>query len=146
MLTHRLNKDALDNLFSQIRTRGGLNDHPTPLNALFRIRMTILGKNQCDLKNNQHEKEPEEAIFLTASVLKHVNATTDALTLREIGEKEDLTANESTSSVAIPSTSPWEPKSVEVALNGLESSRMGGEENFENISWFGGLHSEKRPH
>lgn len=54
VLTHRLNQDALDNLFSQIRTRGGLNDHPTPLNALFRIRMTILGKNQCDLKNNQH--------------------------------------------------------------------------------------------
>lgn len=65
-------------------------------------------------------KKNHRRIFLTASVLKHVNATTDALTLREIGEKEDLTANESTSSVAIPSTSTWEHKSVEVALNGLE--------------------------
>ncbi|CAI6371651.1 unnamed protein product [Macrosiphum euphorbiae] len=33
LLTSKINQDALENLFSQVRSRGGLNDHPTPLNA-----------------------------------------------------------------------------------------------------------------
>jgi len=45
LLTSKINQDALENLFSQLRSRGGLNDHPSPLNALFRLRMIILGKN-----------------------------------------------------------------------------------------------------
>lgn len=45
ILTHRLNQDCLENFFSQIRTRGGLHDHSSPLNALYRIRMIVLGKN-----------------------------------------------------------------------------------------------------
>ncbi|CAI6358180.1 unnamed protein product [Macrosiphum euphorbiae] len=45
ILTSKVNQDALENLFSQLRTRGGLNDHPSPLNALYRLRMIILGKN-----------------------------------------------------------------------------------------------------
>lgn len=44
ILTHRVNQDALENFFSQLRTRGGLDDHPSPLNALHRMRMVILGK------------------------------------------------------------------------------------------------------
>lgn len=44
ILTIKLNQDILENLFSQIRTRGGLNDHPTPLHAIHRLRMIILGK------------------------------------------------------------------------------------------------------
>jgi len=44
LLTSKINQDALENLFSQLRSRGGLNDHPSPLNALFRIRLIILGK------------------------------------------------------------------------------------------------------
>jgi len=34
MLTCKINQDALKNVFSQLRGRGGLDDHPTPLNAL----------------------------------------------------------------------------------------------------------------
>ena len=41
-----MNQDvALENLFSQIRTQGGLDGHPTPLNALYRLRMIMLGKD-----------------------------------------------------------------------------------------------------
>lgn len=36
LLTHKLNQDALENIFSQLRTRGGLNDHPSPLDVLNR--------------------------------------------------------------------------------------------------------------
>jgi hypothetical protein len=43
LLTTKVNQDALENLFSQIRTCGGLDDHPTPLNALFRLRIIMLG-------------------------------------------------------------------------------------------------------
>lgn len=45
LLTSKVNQDALENLFSQLRSRGGLNDHPSPLNALHMLRMIILGKN-----------------------------------------------------------------------------------------------------
>jgi len=41
-----VNQDSLESFFSLIRSRGGLNDHPTTLNALYRIRIIVLGKNQ----------------------------------------------------------------------------------------------------
>ena len=37
LLTSKINQDALENLFCQLRSRGGLNDHPSPLNALHRF-------------------------------------------------------------------------------------------------------------
>lgn len=52
MMTKKLNQDALENFFSQLRTRGGLDDHPTPLQALYRIRMIILGKNPGIIQKN----------------------------------------------------------------------------------------------
>lgn len=62
LLTSRINQDALENLFSQIRSRGGLNDHPSPLNALFRIRLIILGKNPdiVSYQSNTADKNDEE--------------------------------------------------------------------------------------
>jgi hypothetical protein len=47
ILTHKVNQDSLENFFSQIRTRGGLDDHSTPLNALNRIRIIILDRFEC---------------------------------------------------------------------------------------------------
>ena len=44
LVTHRLNQDALENFFSQVRNKGGLHDHPSPLNAIHRIRLIVLGK------------------------------------------------------------------------------------------------------
>jgi len=70
ILTRRLNQDALENFFSQLRTRGGLNDHPTPLNALYRIRMMILGKTPGIVvsHSNTVDNEPDE--FLMATLMK----------------------------------------------------------------------------
>ncbi|KAJ8882807.1 hypothetical protein PR048_014621, partial [Dryococelus australis] len=36
ILTHKLNQHCLEIFFSQKRTKGGLNDHPTPINAIYR--------------------------------------------------------------------------------------------------------------
>jgi hypothetical protein len=45
ILIHSLNQDSLVSFFSTIRSRGGLHDHPTPLNAMYRIRIVVFGKN-----------------------------------------------------------------------------------------------------
>lgn len=64
ILTHRLNQDVLENIFSQLRTRGGLNDHPSPLNALQRLKMIILGKSsQLQLGTNTTDKSSDEFII-----------------------------------------------------------------------------------
>jgi len=73
LLTSKINHDALENLFSQLRSRGGLNDHPSPLNALFRIRLIILGKNPCIVSNysNTADKNVEE--FMIAKALQKID-------------------------------------------------------------------------
>lgn len=74
LLTTKINQDALENFFSQLRTKGGLNDHPTPLNALYRIRMILLGKNPgISSKSNTHDDNKEE--YLLSKVFKEVDIT-----------------------------------------------------------------------
>lgn len=51
ILTSKLKQDALENLLCEIRSRSGLNDHPTLLNALCRFRMIILGKSLPQFKH-----------------------------------------------------------------------------------------------
>lgn len=43
LCTHKVNQDSLENFFFQIRQRGSTDDHPSPLNAIYRMRMIILG-------------------------------------------------------------------------------------------------------
>jgi len=73
LLTSKSNQDALENLFGQLRTRGGLNDHPSPLNALYRLRMIILGKNPgvVSTSSNTNDKNQEE--FMVANTFKQIN-------------------------------------------------------------------------
>lgn len=66
ILTHKVNQDALENLFSQLRTRGGNNDHPSPLQAIHHLRMIILGKNPGTLNTNTRNENMEEYIFASA--------------------------------------------------------------------------------
>ncbi|KAJ8867229.1 hypothetical protein PR048_031028 [Dryococelus australis] len=51
ILTYRLKQYCLENLFGQIRTRGGLNDHSSPIDALNRLRIIILGKSPGIVQN-----------------------------------------------------------------------------------------------
>lgn len=75
ILTHKLNQDSLENLFSQLRTRGGLDDHPTPMNALYRLRMMILGKNPGLVQSNTNTVDRAQEEFIVAKVLKSVEVS-----------------------------------------------------------------------
>lgn len=68
ILTHRLNQDSLENFFSQIRSRGGLHDHPSPLNAIHRMKMIILGKNPgvIQAQMNTIDVDPDEYVIAKA--------------------------------------------------------------------------------
>ena len=52
ILCHRLNNDVLENLFSQIRTKG-IDDSPTPLAFVARLKLIILGKNTAGSQKTQ---------------------------------------------------------------------------------------------
>lgn len=73
ILTSKMNQDSLENLFSQLRTRGGLNDHPSPLNALYRLRMIILGKNPGVTSNQTNTTDTNNEEFLLAKTMKKID-------------------------------------------------------------------------
>jgi hypothetical protein len=75
LCTHRLNQDCLENFFFQLRSRGGADDHPSPLNALYRIRMIILGKNPGILSSHVNTQEVEPQEYLSAKVFENAELT-----------------------------------------------------------------------
>lgn len=77
IMTAKLNQDALENLFSLIRTRGGGNDHPSPMQFLRRLRVIILGKSIQSVSSGQSTEDKcsgEE--YLVIDVLKDHKTTT----------------------------------------------------------------------
>lgn len=44
IVTSRLNQDILEHFFGAIRSKGGLNDHPTPKEFKYRLRKYVMGK------------------------------------------------------------------------------------------------------
>lgn len=46
-MAHRLNHDSIANIFSQLKDRGGLNDHLTPLDALYRLKINLFYEKTC---------------------------------------------------------------------------------------------------
>lgn len=73
LLTSKINQGALENLFSQLRSRGGLNDHLSPLNALHRLRMIILGKNPGIVSSSSNTADQNQEEFLVAAAFKQVD-------------------------------------------------------------------------
>jgi hypothetical protein len=53
---------------------GGLNDHPTPLDALYRLRMIILGKGPGMVQSNLNTEDKSEEDFIVAKVLWETEA------------------------------------------------------------------------
>lgn len=101
LLTSKINQDSLENLFSQLRTRGGLNDHPTPLNALFRLRMIILGKNAGVTSKSSNTLDSNKEEFIVAKTLKHtgISIKGDAEFLDTLNDSETDTASENESPI-----------------------------------------------
>uniref|UniRef100_A0A182RGV1 Transposable element P transposase-like C-terminal domain-containing protein n=1 Tax=Anopheles funestus TaxID=62324 RepID=A0A182RGV1_ANOFN len=67
--THK--QHLLENFFSQLRQKGGTNDHPSPITCLYRIRLMILGKSPIffksvtDTAENSTFAEPD--VFITTT-------------------------------------------------------------------------------
>ncbi|KAL5245876.1 hypothetical protein ACI65C_013284 [Semiaphis heraclei] len=93
ILTNRLNQDSLESFFSIIRSRGGLNDHPTPLNALYRIRIIVLGKNpgvvqaKQNIETQNYQSSSEE--YLVANVIATADVKIDLNNDKNNGELSD---------------------------------------------------------
>lgn len=68
ILTSKLNQDSLENLFSLIRGSGGCNDHPKPMEFLYRMRLLVLGKNENVRKNCNTRQTNDE--FIVGRVLE----------------------------------------------------------------------------
>lgn len=70
ILTIHLNQDALESFFSQLRICDGLNNHPTPLNVLYRIPMMILRKISGIVLSSSNTVDIKPDKFLMAILMK----------------------------------------------------------------------------
>ncbi|KAG5875378.1 hypothetical protein JTB14_023734 [Gonioctena quinquepunctata] len=74
ILTHRLNQDSLENFFFQVRSGGGVYDHPSPLDALSRVRMIILGKKTGILETHSTEDQQQDE-YMVAQMFHRANVS-----------------------------------------------------------------------
>lgn len=73
LLTSKVNQDALENIFSQLRSGGGLNDHTSSVNALHRLRTIILGKNSGIVSRSSNTADQNQEDFLVAAAFKQAD-------------------------------------------------------------------------
>lgn len=76
ILTHRLNQDCLENLFSQVRGKTRFKEHPNSVECLYNIRAIILGRNPSvtkQLHTNTIDKLPDE--YVTSEFSKQATKT-----------------------------------------------------------------------
>uniref|UniRef100_A0A182PWZ5 THAP-type domain-containing protein n=1 Tax=Anopheles epiroticus TaxID=199890 RepID=A0A182PWZ5_9DIPT len=59
--TYKLNQDVLENFFSQLRQIGGVHDHPSPLNYMYRIRMMILAMQEINNISQASDRDSEDS-------------------------------------------------------------------------------------
>jgi len=98
ILTHRLNQDSLESFFSLIRSRGGLNDHPTPLNSLYRIQLIVLGKNPGVVQEKLNIEIKHDATDVEEYLVANVIATADIKINFDYEENNDELSDSSLSS------------------------------------------------
>jgi hypothetical protein len=76
LLTSKLNQDALENVFSQIRALGGNMTHPTTVETINRIRTICLSKNVHSILSNSCPVElnpsDEDDVFLSVNLLDDI--------------------------------------------------------------------------
>lgn len=89
LCTHKLNQDCLENFFFQIRSRGP-NEHPSPLMAMQRIRIIILGKNPGILEAHVSTEEPVLEEYVSAEVMNQAE-----LKIPEEASSSDISAQSS---------------------------------------------------
>lgn len=75
--SNKLNQDSLENFFFQVRNRGGADEHPSPLNAIKRMRLIILGKNPGILHAEVNTEDHTNEEYLVATVCKEADVIVD---------------------------------------------------------------------
>lgn len=75
IMGYKVNQDFLENEFAMVRLNGGSHDHPTPLQALDRLKLIILGKNLTNqLKRNQNtSNSPIEEHYIMSCIFENKN-------------------------------------------------------------------------
>ena len=76
LLTSRINQDALENTFSQIRAIGN-NSHPSTVETINRIRKLSLTRNVKNIVTNASRESNDEDNFLTAELVNDLNIDLD---------------------------------------------------------------------
>ena len=59
-LTTRVNQDCLENIFSSVRSMGGHGTHPTPIEAINRIRKLCLTKSVHYILDNANVEQSDQ--------------------------------------------------------------------------------------
>ena len=62
LLTTRVNQDCIENLFSCVRSMGGNGTHPTPIEAMNRIRKLCLTKSVQFVLDNANVEQSDQEI------------------------------------------------------------------------------------
>jgi len=117
LLTSKTNQDALENLYSQVRTRGGLNDYPSPLNAIYRLRMIILGKNPGITSNHSNTTDGNKEECMVAKTVKSLKIK---LVDEHIGEDEIIGSDTDTASENGSQLSNGDKNMVEMDKDAVE--------------------------
>lgn len=115
LLTTQINQDALENLFSQLRSWGGLDDHPTPLNALYRLRMIILGKNPGITSKNTNTIDINNEDFMIATTFSKIN-----LKINDLTENEEVYGSSTDTSSEIESSEEIDKNENEMEEDAVE--------------------------
>lgn len=117
ILTKRLNQDCLESHFSHIRGKGGLDDQPSPITCLKRIKLISLGKNCGTIKKNTNidtsDKDGEE--FLLAKVFKAVQITIRTEETIEVDTTSQYDSDSTISSIVLSEEDTSTPE-----LDGIE--------------------------
>ena len=68
VLTHRLNQDVLENLFSQIRGMGRTHDHPNAMEFRFRLRSLLLSMSRGEVAGTANSQLDDSSPFISAQI------------------------------------------------------------------------------
>lgn len=117
----------------QIRTRGGLDDHLSPLNAIYLLRMILLGKNPGIVTKQTNVLPVVEHTYLMASVLQKANINFTEINNPEKEEQNQTDFVDDTEIDNLPIQSSYESDGLKYIAGYLTKKHMGNSHTLEII-------------
>ena len=74
ILTHRLNQDVLENLFSQVRGLGRMHDNPNSMEFRYRLRTLLLSKTRGEIAASSNSTPDDSSAYVSADVFSSGSA------------------------------------------------------------------------